>query len=92
MKFTFKGNRVKEPEVKVNLRKELQRRKSQYNRILDYLKENGEATNRELDRKFHGRWHARIDEMRKDGWKIAAVRTNDPSLFRYVLIGHADEE
>ena len=64
--------------------KEAKRQESNYKKILGYLQKKGSATNFEMERRFHGRWHARIDEMRKDGYIIVANRINNDGLWNYI--------
>lgn len=71
---------------------ERKRQKSNYKRILAHLQKHGKETNFGMERKFHGRWHARIDELRKDGYIIVANRLNNDGLWEYIYKGHKDDE
>lgn len=75
---------------KLNVKKEKDRYKSQYAKILSELKEKGSLTNHYMDNHFHGRWHARIVEMRKDGYIIVASNVKD-SKWNYIYKGHKEE-
>lgn len=77
-------------EAQLDLQTELARRKSQYVRILDLLKEYGEATNLDFS-KITFRYSARLHELRKDGYKIVAVYER-PGVWRYMYLGHRDDK
>lgn len=59
---------------------------TQAGRILRLLKQQGEATNVELNR-ICFRYAARIAELRHDGHVIVTVRENNHGLFRFVYKG-----
>lgn len=69
----------------VRFHKELKRRKSQYNRILDLFKKNGSVTNLELAR-VSFRYSARIGEIRKD-YKIPPPTYLEPGVYLYTFKG-----
>lgn len=78
---------------KLDVRKEIERHKSNYNRILDYLREHGEATNIQLQRIGGIRWHGRVGELRKDGYLIPPPQlTNRPGVRVYYYKGHKDDK
>jgi hypothetical protein len=60
-------------------------------RILRYLKDRGEATNRELNR-ISFRYGAHIHELRKEGWKIKTHQLSNDGLYKFTFHGHKDEE
>lgn len=70
----------------IDLINELERRKSNTTKILEYLKKYGQATNEELERIGGFRYGARIQELRKEGNQIITVREQG-GLFRYTLKG-----
>lgn len=65
----------------IDVRKEVDRRKSQTQRILDVLKGDREVTNATLNR-IGFDYTARISELRKEGHVILAEYVK-PGLFRY---------
>lgn len=80
------GIRIKKQDVKA----ELQRRKSQYTRMLELLQKKGEVTNLELA-KISYRYSARIGQMRKDGHVIVASYER-PGVWRYTYLGSKDDD
>lgn len=80
MQFTLK---------KPNVREEIDRRKSQSQRILALLKKlpNGMITNIDLQR-IALNYTMRVSELRKDGHKIQAVYEK-PGVYRYFYKGKA---
>lgn len=63
---------------------ELERRKSNTTKILEFLEDNGEATNAQLEKIGGFRYGARIQELRKDGHSIVTTRESG-GLYRYTL-------
>lgn len=74
---------TKQQDVKA----EIDRRKSQTQRILELLKKmpNGRLTNADLQ-KIAFNYTMRVSELRKEGHKIQAVY-QEPGLFRYFYKG-----
>lgn len=72
----------------MDVKAELERRKSQTKRILDRIKQ-GDATNVDLAR-IGTRYTERVRELRKEGFVILA-HYEKPGLWRYILKGHKDE-
>ena len=62
---------------------------TQTGKILKLLKEQGSATNVELN-KIAYRYSARIADLRDEGWVIVSVHEKG-SLWRFHLKGHRDE-
>lgn len=61
-------------------------------RVLRYLKENGIASNRELNRICY-RYGARIHDLRKDGWIIRSNLVDQKNgMWEFSLHGHVDQE
>lgn len=72
----------------MDLKQELQRRKSQTARILDRLKQGG-ATNVDLAR-IGTRYTERVRELRKEGHIVLAIYEK-PGLWRYIYRGNKDD-
>lgn len=71
------------------IKKEMARRKSQTARLLDAFKQHGELTTKDLMRIGTG-VSSRLHTLRKEGWKIVAIRDHD-QFFRYKFLGHKDD-
>lgn len=75
---------------KQDVKAELQRRKSQYTRMLEMMQARGEVTNLDLGRISY-RYSARIGDMRKDGHSIVATYER-PGVWRYTYLGMKDDD
>lgn len=63
---------------------------SKIGRILRYLKLNGEATNRELNR-ISFRYGSCIHELRKEGWIIRTHQLDNDGLYKFTFHGHESQ-
>lgn len=74
----------------LELRTEMERRKSQRLRILDLLKSGKDITNIDLQR-IAFNYTMRVSELRKDGHVIFA-EYEKPGIYRYTYAGQKEEE
>lgn len=68
-----------------DVKKEMNRRKSQVARMLEMFKQKGELTTRDLQRIGTG-CSSRLNTLRKEGHVIVA-QYEKPGMFRYVYLG-----
>lgn len=76
--------------TQIDVRKEMNRRKSQTARLLEQFKKHGELTTKDLMRIGTG-VSSRLHELRSDGHKIVCVRERE-NFYRYVYIGSTEDE
>ena len=81
-----KGAAAQAEPPKVNVKDEIDRRRSQASRILALLQRGGYITNIDLQR-IAFNYTMRVSELRKDGHKIIAIYES-PGVFRYLYKGH----
>ena len=75
---------------KIDVREEINRRKSQSQRILELLKQRRQVTNIDLQR-IAFNYTMRVSELRKEGHKILADYVK-PGVFRYTYLGHIEDK
>lgn len=75
------------PNKKLDVRAEFERRKSQTQRLLEAFKEKGELTTRDLMRIGTG-CSSRVYELRKEGHQILALYEK-PGMYRYIYKGQS---
>ena len=75
---------------KVDLRKELEIRKSQTAQLLELLKKQGECTTNDL-RRFGTGCSSRLNELRKEGHIIVASYER-PGHYRYTYLGQKEDD
>lgn len=85
--FSLKG---KSEQVKLDVRVEILRRKSQTAKILELLKSGKELTNVDLQRVGFN-YTMRVSELRKEGHNIVAIYQK-PGVWRYVYRGQESQE
>lgn len=74
----------------IEVRNEINRRKSQTARLLESFQKHGELTTRDLQRLGTG-CSSRLRELRVEGHKILAIRERE-GFYRYVYLGCVEED
>lgn len=76
-------------QKKVDVREELERRKSQSQRILELLKNNQHIYTYDLQ-KIAYKYSSRLDDLKKDGHRWLA-EYEKPGVFRYTYKGQVED-
>ena len=76
------------PVTRIEVKMEIDRRKSQTGRLLDAFKKHGELTTRDLMRIGTG-VSSRLHELRREGHKIVCQKEHE-GYYRYTYIGQVD--